>query len=113
MSTHNDNPLEYFMPGRVRGNDFETKLANFIDTIRKVISDSAEDKSQYRIDYAAVHVAWLENILNVELDERAFLENAIDGAHKLLDEDFMLEHPGEYDALGRLLAEAIDIISVD
>ena len=112
MSIHNRNPLEYFMPGRVRGNDFETKLESFLITVRKVIEDSTEDVSSYRRDYSSTHQSLLIAI-EVSDNIRDVLQNFVDSSLSMMDEVMSLSHPGMYDALGRLSAEAVDILSVE
>lgn len=112
------SPLEFFMPGRVRGNDFDTKLENFRRTLQKVIDDSASDTSQYRIGYAHVHKHVLgsldhDKILSGEVTVRQLLERILERAPREMTHTLKTRNPGAYDATGRLAVEIMDILSVE
>jgi len=108
-----DNPLEFFRPGRVRGNTAEEKLDRFRQTLQKVVDDSAEDPSEYRSLYAEAHEQLLESITGMDTEEAL---DHLSGVHEsaadnLFTAETMMMLPGTYDAYGRMMVEVEDILN--
>lgn len=107
--------LDFFRPARLRGKLPDEKLQRFVEILRKVIADSEDDVSPYRIDYSSAHQEVLNDIeACTELSEEiGSLEIRYYNYHNILTDKLRLESPGFYDAYGRMLAEVEDILRAE
>lgn len=106
------DPIEFFRPARVRGNTVEERIATLRRTAEKVINDSAEDNSPYRVGYASVHREILDRI-DSEDSVSELNSFYVWYSRTGMDHKTMLEDPGRYDATGRVLAELEVVLGLE
>jgi hypothetical protein len=109
------DPIEFFRPARVRGNTIEERIASLKRTAEKVVSDSEGDTSSYRTGYAGVHRDILDRIDCEDIEDAEAELNSFYNWYSAtgLDHRGMIEEPGRYDAIGRILAELEVVLSLE
>jgi len=106
------DPLEFFRPARVRGNTVEERIATLRRTAEKVVNDSEEDNSPYRVGYAAVHRDILDRI-DSEDPVSELNSFYVWYSQTGMDHRTMMEDPGRFDATGRVLVELEIVLGLE
>jgi hypothetical protein len=106
------DPIDFFRPVRVRGDSVDERISSLKLTAEKVISDSEGDLSSYRVAYAEVHRDILDRIDSEDAQDELSL------FYELYNEDvlnlmMMIEEPGRYDAIGRIMAELEVVLDLE